>query len=956
MSSRSARAIIILLSACFIRCSSPYIVANQSVQLGDAMNNARQYDEAARHYSRYIEVSPQLGLYRNLKMEAEVCRKLAHVYSTQGKYAEAIKVLTKASNLDSLAGNKLEWIDDKRQIGMVHSYRKDYRSALRFVQEALMLSEGMENSVKEARMLSIADTHLSLSQLYLSVGDYQKAETHVTVALAQYEKVPGEFQGTIEALLIMGTLHRDKAELDQAIKYFARSKSLGQQRNLKTSRQDQAIGDIHLLRGNLDEAFRSKLSALNEAEDSKIKAQIVAANMQMGDLFHNFQDRANAEIYYRKAMAIESTMDDGATVNPSLQMRLGDVQGAYDQYAHAGSEVGLAMVNLKLAEIHTRAGRTDSALHYYRKAETFLQKINHKNALAKVRIEIGRLEVEQGNLEIAGKYFGDCARMPLTADLQWQLLLGKGVWFERATKKDSARECYERAILQIEAARSTIAADELKTLYSNNKIEVYERLILLLLSDSNPATQRQSSELAFDYNEKARSRTFLDMLGNRKIKWKNASDEALLEKEHLVRLRINKLAKDINADQPSIAQKATEELQLAQEEHQVITQQLKSSSAAYQGVINIQPPTLRQVQEGLDEETAIVEYWVGREKLVVWAVTRDVMHYSVKDIQKSSLRREILGTRNFIANKMFGESSAILAKLHGILLEPVERMIAKKKIVVVPHGPLHFLPFHALRKNNRYWIESAAITYAPSAASLLYIGKEKKLSGQKFLAAALGDSAIGEFPGLPGTTIEVSQLGQMYSNSDLLIGVKFTETFLKEHCNRYDYLHIATHGVLNKHQPLYSYLLMRDSPDDDGRLTVNEIFDLSIQSKMVTLSACETALGDVTEGDELTGMSRAFLFAGSRIVIVSLWKVDDATTSWLMTRFHQYMQNGRTAGEALASAQRDFINRNFTNEEKLKDVVLYPEVARAVASVKPGAASPYFWAPFVLVGDGDVRY
>lgn len=948
--------LLFVMGLLMARCSSPSIVANQSVQQGDAMNNARQYDEAIRHYSKYLEVSPQLGLYRNPKMEAEVCRKLAHAYSTQGKYTEAISVLTKASRLDSTAGNKLEWIDDKRQLGMVHSYRKDYRAALRFVRQALVLSEGMENSVKESRRLSIADTHLSLSQLHLSVGDYKEAENHVAMARGHYEKLPGEFQGIIEALLISGSLNRDKAELDEALKNFTRSKELAQQHGLRTARQDQAIGDVHLLRGNLDEAFRFKLAALKEAEASKIKAQVVAANMQLGDVFSSFQDNANAEIYYRKAMAIQSEMDDGRSFNPSLQMRLGDVQGAFDQYSESGSETGLAMATLRLAEIQLQSGKSDSALFYYRNAETYLQKIDHKHGLVKVKLEMARIETEQKKYKDAKAHLLQCSKLPIQPDQQWQLLLRRGILHEQMGQKDSARSCYEQAVNEIEAARSTIAADELRTLYSNNKIEVYERLILLLLSDANPSSKKRSAELAFDYNEKARARTFLDMLGNRKIKSKNAKDEALLEREQLLRLRINKLAKEINAEEQSASASATQEMRLAQEEHQLITQQIKLSSAAYQGVINVQPPTLADVQKQLDAESVIVEYWAGREKLVVWAITQDQMVFHVADFSKRNLRREIIGTRNYIANRMPEESAAMLSKLYDRLLSPVASLVqSRKKVIVVPHGPLHFLPFHALTRNNNYWIQSAAITYAPSAATLLYISKKRDARPQRFLAAALGDSAIGNFQGLPATRIEIQQLGQLYSSSDLMVGTQFTESFLKKNAEQYEYLHIATHGIFNKHQPLYSYLLMTDSGEDDGRFTVNEIFDLSLNAKMVTLSACETALGEIGEGDELTGMSRAFLFAGSPIVIVSLWKVDDATTSWLMTRFHQYLQIGRAAGEALAAAQRDFINQNFDNGKNLKAIAIDPNVTKAISDARAGSKNPYYWAPFVLIGDGSVR-
>jgi CHAT domain-containing protein len=151
---------------------------------------------------------------------------------------------------------------------------------------------------------------------------------------------------------------------------------------------------------------------------------------------------------------------------------------------------------------------------------------------------------------------------------------------------------------------------------------------------------------------------------------------------------------------------------------------------------------------------------------------------------------------------------------------------------------------------------------------------------------------------------------------------------------------------------------MGTTKSDDGRLTVNEIFGLNLKSKMVTLSACETGLGDLSEGDELVGLSRAFIYAGSPGVIVSLWNVDDATTAWLMTRFHQYLNAGNTSAEALTLAQRDLLNRNFTSSQSrgFVDVELDESISKAVESkTKSLARNPYYWAPFILIGNGFIN-
>jgi CHAT domain-containing protein len=164
--------------------------------------------------------------------------------------------------------------------------------------------------------------------------------------------------------------------------------------------------------------------------------------------------------------------------------------------------------------------------------------------------------------------------------------------------------------------------------------------------------------------------------------------------------------------------------------------------------------------------------------------------------------------------------------------------------------------------------------------------------------------------------------------------------------------------VLNKTQPLYSYLLMSPGENDDGRLTVSEIFALDLQCKLVTLSACETGLGDIGARNELTGLSRAFIYAGSPGVIVSLWKVDDAITAWLMVRFYEYIKGGHNASEALAFAQRDIIQHRIQphNTSGSRTGEMSQELVSAVGKhTAETLRNPYYWSPFVLIGNGAVK-
>jgi len=186
---------------------------------------------------------------------------------------------------------------------------------------------------------------------------------------------------------------------------------------------------------------------------------------------------------------------------------------------------------------------------------------------------------------------------------------------------------------------------------------------------------------------------------------------------------------------------------------------------------------------------------------------------------------------------------------------------------------------------------------------------------------------------LPNATAEVRSIGEMFPRGSLVVAGKgATKTLFKEVAGQYDYVHLATHGSLNRNAPWLSTLQLQPDGQDDGRLELHEVLDLQLHARLVTLSACETALGsgyfsDTPAGDEFVGMTRAFLGAGSQSVLASLWAVNDESTRALMVKFYRYLAQF-DAPEALSKAQREIRNRGSRYHD------------------------PYYWAPFVLVGSG----
>jgi len=251
------------------------------------------------------------------------------------------------------------------------------------------------------------------------------------------------------------------------------------------------------------------------------------------------------------------------------------------------------------------------------------------------------------------------------------------------------------------------------------------------------------------------------------------------------------------------------------------------------------------------------------------------------------------------------------------------------------HGALHYLPFAALldSETGEYLVEQHSLVTLPSASVLPFIQENSRDSSG--VPLVLGNPVVdyADLTPLPFAEREAETIATFY-NEPALTGSAATETAVRQNAPLTSILHLAVHGEYNVYNPLYSTLYLAPDAESseelnekgNGRLEVHEIYGLDLnQTDLVVLSACQTQLGKLSAGDELVGLTRAFFFAGTPSVIATLWNVDDEATSFLMARFYSHLQAGLSKAGALRQAQND------TREQ-------YPD--------------PFFWAGFVLSGDG----
>jgi CHAT domain-containing protein len=913
-------------------CVTPSILVTQEQNQGDNFFNNHNYPEAAKHYDLMLNASRKLGIYRNLSMEADVNRKIANCNEMMGRYNMALLNVKNSMVLDSTDNNLLGRIDDYRQEGRIYIFMGSYQAGISSVEKSLALSEGMEQSLKNVHRLTIADNYLALGQLYSVMGKLDKSQDYTVKALAIFKQAEDR-KGEMESYLTLGSIFSDLGDFTNARNFIKQSITIADELKMGTARHNQLLSAVSASFGEYEDALRYQEKALNDARKFSIMGQIIWATIGMGDIYRDLGDMKRAEKYYNDARLAKDTVSIKAgNLKASLDLRLGDVVSANKYFTMEGSVAGIGISSLRLSEILIQDGKPDSAMLLIDQAARMFHQSRNLQGVANTQMMKGRLLVDKGDYSNAKELLDSASQVVEYPETSWQAWFHLGRMYEGQKQDLKAIESYKNSISVIEKIRGNLTIDEFKSVYFDSKREVYDRLINLLLLNNLPVD-------GFQFSEQARARAFYDILSNKKINFRGASTDDLVSKEQEKRIEMQKLYKllqkgsmggsdrgeAISADIKQVKSALTE----VQSEYEDLIQKIKLNNPAYAEMITAKPVSLQDIQTRLDPNTAALEYWVSGKVLIIWLITHSGIISKTVQISNRDLNDIIQKTRMSIKNNSADGYTSGLSELYKILIGPVESNIASySNLVIIPNQSLHFLPYQALMNSKgEYLVQKYNLVYSPSASVYVLCNDKLVKTGSKFFGVALSDVSVGDNAGLPGTEDELKKILPLFPDNLSAFGKQSTETFVKKNAGNYNFLHFATHGSYNYRQPLYSCLLFPASEEDDGRLNVSEVFELNLNAKLVTLSACETGLGNLDQGDEITGLSRAFLFAGSASVIVSLWSVADYPTAMLMANFYRYLKD-HSMQEALTLSERDVIKE-------------YPQ--------------PVYWSSFVLIGNGNER-
>ncbi len=836
---------------------------------------AGETDAASSKVEAALELCEQSG---DLHGKAEAYLLLGLVKSREQEYRRAVEAYAQSVEILDSLGDRLGLVlvlmgrsEAQRQLGELDAAREGLDQALQWLR--VMVSSGEPMSPESLRIFAI---HHRMPPHFL-------AQIRRSFALAQPLLLR-----LVEAMLLtrVGAVHRDQQQYESALSSLEQARKLSQPLDLLEAFVLKELGMTRAALGRWDEAANDLEKAFVTARrigDRDLQMEILD---ELADVDTSRGRPEAALLSYQRLLAL--TREAGNQRREAVT--LNNLGFQYDLLGALASEInfpeGQAMARQVLGVIWFRLGRYDEA----------------------------RRELEASlDLFEAGGIYSDSGQAATHASL--------GVVEVMKDRPEAALDQLIQSVDLIEAIQEEISIAELVSVFSGSvPHEIYEILIYMNLRQRRLAP-------AFAYAERARARAFLKQIGNRRIDFHADTEKDLLTREQGLRRRMAELEEQLKASRIEISiepsanvNQLQQSLKVARKSYQQLLLEIKEKHPEYASLVSVDTLDLARVQtELLDEQTTLIAYYAGARPLA-WIIDRHGVVVVLTDLSGDELRQRVVHLNNMIRSRDFDFEAA--GDLYRELIAPLEPHIRHRNLILVPHGVLHSLPFAALWnvETRRFLVEDYTLIHAPSASVLRFLAEKRSPNRGRLLVLGNPDGS------LPRAEVEAETIAQLYGVRPLLQS-EARESRLHTKEDEIDVLHLAAHGIYDAQNPLFSRIELAAGGGHDGHLEVHEIFNLDLAgTNLVVLSACDTALGEHTPGDELVGMTRAFLYAGSPAVVTSLWSVDDAASAALMESFYRHLRRASTSAQALRLAQLEVMG-----EERWR--------------------SPYFWAAFVLTGD-----
>lgn len=526
---------------------------------------------------------------------------------------------------------------------------------------------------------------------------------------------------------------------------------------------------------------------------------------------------------------------------------------------------------------------------------------------------INKALYETGNIKEAKEGYDRLLSKPETksnGEIYWAILFDRGRISQGEGNTKQAIDFYKQSIDVIENQRSTINTEASKIGFVGDKQKVYHQIISALFSDGQYAS-------AFEYVERSKSRALVDLLASKK-------DFAAPNENEMYASSMLKEFEEVEFESKAfdVSSLSADKVNQRSIRGIEIIEKIKTQAPELSSLVTVSTLPPSEIQSNIKNDETLIEYYYQGEDLYAFILTKNELKAAKLD--GKDLIKDIEEFRKSLEDPKSQQHIELSQKLYQRLIKPIENQINTKNLIIVPHGVLHYLPFNALNNNSNYLIDRYSVSYLPSSSVMKFLKQRERQKAQQALIFGNPDLEDPKYD-LKYAEEEALTISKIFPQTKVFLRKDATETAFKKSGSQFNYIHFATHGLFETDSPLNSGLFLAKDSENDGLLSVNELYSLRLNADMITLSACETGLGKVKHGDDVVGLTRGFLYAGANSIVASLWKVDDLATSYLMAEFYSNLNK---------ISKRDALRQAQLNTKKQYE-------------------HPYYWAAFQLTGMGE---
>lgn len=828
--------------------------------------------------------------------------------------------------------------------------------------EALALRQALPPEMAERKL---DESLSSLARMYAyNVGDLKKARDYFQQALAAIESSAAVRKKALDEDKYYSAEQKSKLTKEELAKH---EETQAQTRDMKIALDAMShamalmnLAEISQEEGDLKAALSQCEKAFKVGEDlpkggfmnvfemfrARVRARVLgdmaSLHAESGEI-----DQALKELDQAIALKRSIGQDDWTAQSiiqaADLAYQKGDLASARRFVEQARQIFGAAhkltsVVNATnfLAVISRDEEKLDEAAKHADEALVLARKTGNLGAVSGSARTFASIRAKQGKLDEANKLIEETqAADAKTGSLSDRIAtLGiSGEIFEGRGENEKALEAYKEAVRLVESVRATAASE---TAFADVKknYRPYERIVRTLI-------KLNRADEAFDYLNRAKSKKLQDSLRLSSMKSGDKSMQTLLDRASGLETKLQTTTAQLQSEQEkpeadrdkAKIENLKQVVASTQGEFRKVVEQIKTTNPNYEKFMTVNPKALKETQRSIPPGVMLVQYAPVGDQLYIFLVSKENVKIVIAPAKPEELWKKIKTLRKQITS---GESGAPLTKnlvaLYDSLISPIESDLEAIKVVAfIPNQLLFYLPMQALAKKQadgslRYFIEDKQVVYLTAADVMKVVqppDEEKSRGGMVAFGNPTGAN-------LPAAESEVKAIAQVFPATEVLSGPEVTKVALntEQRLNK-QIVHFATHGILNATTPSESYIQLASSPNGgQEHLTVGEVWDLPFKKvTLVTLSACESALGDKEpDGGEITTLAEAFSSAGATTVLASLWSVGDESTKELMIEFYRQLATGMSKAEALQKAEIKLLkNSKFSR--------------------------PLYWAPFVLMGD-----